>query len=57
VEYTVADIFYWMSTRTFDAVFVGFWLSHVPLGQFDTFWAMVRTALKPGAVHFLSTAC
>jgi 2-polyprenyl-3-methyl-5-hydroxy-6-metoxy-1,4-benzoquinol methylase len=52
VEYTVADIFSWVPTRTFDAVFFGFWLSHVPPGQFDAFWTMVRTALKPGGSAF-----
>jgi demethylmenaquinone methyltransferase/2-methoxy-6-polyprenyl-1,4-benzoquinol methylase len=52
VEYTVADIFSWAPTTTFDAVFFGFWLSHVPPGQFDPFWTMVRTALKPGGRAF-----
>ena len=52
VEYRIADIFSWVPTRTFDAVFFGFWLSHVPPGQFDPFWAMVRTALKPGGSAF-----
>jgi demethylmenaquinone methyltransferase/2-methoxy-6-polyprenyl-1,4-benzoquinol methylase len=33
-------------------VFFGFWLSHVPVDRFDAFWAMVRSALRPGGRVF-----
>lgn len=48
VEYVHADLFEWTPARTYDAVFFGFWLSHVPPDRFDAFWAMVRAALRPG---------
>ena len=34
--------------RAVDAVFTGFWLSHVPRARLDEFLAIVRTWLKPG---------
>jgi SAM-dependent methyltransferase len=51
VEYVLADLFSWTPPQQqFDAVFFGFWLSHVPTDRFDAFWQDVRTALKPGGV-------
>jgi 2-polyprenyl-3-methyl-5-hydroxy-6-metoxy-1,4-benzoquinol methylase len=38
VDYVVADVFAWQRHAQFDAVFFGFWLSHVPLEQFERFW-------------------
>jgi demethylmenaquinone methyltransferase/2-methoxy-6-polyprenyl-1,4-benzoquinol methylase len=52
VEYQVANIFSWVPTRTFDAVFFSFWLSHVPAARFEEFWELVRAALKPGGQVF-----
>jgi demethylmenaquinone methyltransferase/2-methoxy-6-polyprenyl-1,4-benzoquinol methylase len=53
VEYVVADLFSWVpSGRRFDAIFFGFWLSHVPASRFDAFWMMVRSALQPRGVVF-----
>ena len=52
VEYVEADIFSWKPTDTFDVVFFSFWLSHVPPGQFDAFWDIVKAALKPGGRAF-----
>src|ERR1700676_5216230 len=52
VEYTIADIFSWTPSTTFDLVFFSFWLSHVPPGRFDAFWANVRAALRPGGQAF-----
>ena len=52
VEYQIADIFSWIPERTFDAVFFSFWLSHVPASRFEAFWALVRSALKPGGQAF-----
>ena len=57
VEYIVADLFDWTPPAgRFDAVFFGFWLSHVPPGHFDAFWETVRAALKPdGRVFFVDS--
>lgn len=53
VTYVVADLFDWTpEPASFDAVFFGFWLSHVPASRFDAFWAGVRTALRPGGRVF-----
>ncbi|HKC66186.1 MAG TPA: class I SAM-dependent methyltransferase [Pyrinomonadaceae bacterium] len=52
VEYRVADIFAWQPDATFDVLFFSFWLSHVPPTRFDSFWAMVRRALKPEGCAF-----
>jgi SAM-dependent methyltransferase len=52
IEYIVADLFEWNPTQTFDFVFFGFWLSHVPAEKLPGFWQMVRSALKPGGRVF-----
>jgi 2-polyprenyl-3-methyl-5-hydroxy-6-metoxy-1,4-benzoquinol methylase len=52
VEYTIADIFSWEPATSFDVVFFSFWLSHVPPARFDPFWALVRSALRPGGQVF-----
>ena len=48
VEYVHADLFEWRPERRYDAVFFGFWLSHVPPTHFDAFWSLVRACLRPG---------
>lgn len=48
VTYVNADIFDWHPERRYDAVFFGFWLSHVPPVTFDQFWTLVRSCLRPG---------
>jgi trans-aconitate methyltransferase len=48
VRFVTADIFDWTPDQTFDVVFFGFWLSHVPLERFDSFWSTVRASLAPG---------
>jgi demethylmenaquinone methyltransferase/2-methoxy-6-polyprenyl-1,4-benzoquinol methylase len=54
VSYVLADLFEWAPDRTYDAVFFGFWLSHVPPSAFDAFWTLVRNCLKPdGRVAFI----
>ena len=53
VEYRVADLFAWEPDERFDLCFFGFWLSHVPEGRFDEFWARVGRALRPGGRVFL----
>lgn len=54
VTYVNADIFDWQPERRYDAVFFGFWLSHVPPVTFDEFWALVRSSLRAsGRVAFV----
>ena len=48
VRFVHADIFSWRPDRRYDAVFFGFWLSHVPLELFDDFWSLVAECLRPG---------
>ena len=52
VEYVVADLFTWDPGARFDAVFFGFWLSHVPPERFVAFWNLVRSCLAPGGRVF-----
>jgi demethylmenaquinone methyltransferase/2-methoxy-6-polyprenyl-1,4-benzoquinol methylase len=53
VAYVVADLFSWEPPRRYDAVFFGFWLSHVPLDRFDRFWGLVDRALAVDGRVFL----
>jgi SAM-dependent methyltransferase len=48
VGFAQANLFEWQPERHYDAVFFGFWLSHVPDERFDAFWATVEAALEPG---------
>jgi len=48
VRFVEADIFDWTPDRRYDSVFFGFWLSHVPIDRFESFWSTVGAALKPG---------
>jgi SAM-dependent methyltransferase len=52
VRFLRGDIFTWRPDRGYDVVFFGFWLSHVPLERFDSFWALVADCLKPGGRVF-----
>lgn len=52
VDYICADIFDWQPERTYDEVFFGFWLSHVPPARFDEFWNLVGSCLRPGGRAF-----
>ena len=53
VRFVEADLFSWHPTRRYDAVFFGFWISHVPEDRFDWFWSLVDEALEPdGRVFF-----
>jgi demethylmenaquinone methyltransferase/2-methoxy-6-polyprenyl-1,4-benzoquinol methylase len=57
VRFIEADIFDWRPDRAYDAVFFGFWLSHVPLERFERFWSLVDECLKPqGRVLFVDDA-
>jgi SAM-dependent methyltransferase len=52
-ELVRADVFEWRPEQRFDVCFFSFWLSHVPEGRFANFWALVRSALRPGGRVFL----
>jgi SAM-dependent methyltransferase len=54
VHYIQADVFEWVPDATYDVVFFGFLLSHVPPVLFESFWRLVRTCLRPdGVVAFV----
>jgi SAM-dependent methyltransferase len=48
VRFEQADLFSWRPVRRYDAVFFGFFLSHVPDERFVRFWETVADALVPG---------
>ena len=48
VRYEVADIFSLRPDASWDVVFFGFWLSHVPPASFDGFWELVAGLVAPG---------
>lgn len=52
VSYVLADLFSWQSDRVYDAVFFGFWISHVPLEQLDDFLRSVARMLRSGGKIF-----
>jgi demethylmenaquinone methyltransferase/2-methoxy-6-polyprenyl-1,4-benzoquinol methylase len=57
VRFVEADIFSWQPKQRFDAMFFGFWLSHVPLERFDEYWTTLREWLQPdGRVGFVDDA-
>jgi methyltransferase family protein len=54
VTYLDADLFDWSPTRTYDFVFFGHWLSHIPPTRFDAFWDLVgRCTDDHGRVGFI----
>jgi demethylmenaquinone methyltransferase/2-methoxy-6-polyprenyl-1,4-benzoquinol methylase len=56
VEYIQADIFEWVPPQSYEVVFFSFWLSHVPPGRFDEFWALVRRCTGPrGRAFFIDS--
>lgn len=57
VRFVEGDLFSWRPDRRYDVVFFGFWLSHVPLERFRSFWSMVHECLDPGGrVMFVDDA-
>lgn len=52
VTYILADLFTWQPDRQYDAIFFGFWLSHVPTERLTGFWRTVALALRPGGKLF-----
>ena len=57
VRYRQGDIFAWAPDETYNFIFFGFWLSHVPPSRFAAFWDLLRTALAPGGTVFLVDNC
>ena len=53
VQFIEADLSEWEPDDTYDLVFLGFWLSHVPRESFRAFWGKVARALEPGGRVFL----
>lgn len=53
VRYIEADVLSWEPDRAYDVIFFANWLSHVPPGLLDRFWATVRRALLPHGRVFL----
>jgi SAM-dependent methyltransferase len=52
VRFVQADLFTWVPDRRYDVVFLGFWLSHVPLERFESFWSLVADCLAEGGRVF-----
>jgi SAM-dependent methyltransferase len=48
VRFERADLFSWRPARRYEAIFFGFFLSHVPEERFASFWAAVADAVAPG---------
>jgi ubiquinone/menaquinone biosynthesis C-methylase UbiE len=47
VTYVEANLFDWEPDRTYDLVFFGFWLTHVPPDRLSEFWEKVERTLAP----------
>lgn len=57
VRFIEANLFEWEPNREYDEVFFAFWLSHVPMERFESFWELVRRCLRPGGrVFFVDDA-
>jgi 2-polyprenyl-3-methyl-5-hydroxy-6-metoxy-1,4-benzoquinol methylase len=52
VLYVQADLFSWQPERVYDAVFFGFWISHIPLERLNAFLRSVANMLRPGGKVF-----
>jgi 2-polyprenyl-3-methyl-5-hydroxy-6-metoxy-1,4-benzoquinol methylase len=56
VSYLQADLFDWQPEHTYDAIFFGFWISHVPLERLDAFLGSAVAMLHSGGrVFFVDT--
>ena len=54
VRFIQADLFTWAPDSRYDVVFFGFWLSHVPVERFESFWGLVSECLEAdGRVFFV----
>jgi demethylmenaquinone methyltransferase/2-methoxy-6-polyprenyl-1,4-benzoquinol methylase len=57
VSWLPDNIFSFRPAQHYDTVFFGFWLSHVPLERFQSFWQLVRDCLEvDGRVFFIDNA-
>lgn len=57
IRYLEADILTWEPDHRYDVVFFANWLSHVPPGLFEHFWATLRRAvLSHGRVFLVDEA-
>jgi SAM-dependent methyltransferase len=57
VRFIEADLFDWVPDRRYDVVFMGFWISHVPLSRFESFWSFIADCLhQSGRVFFCDDA-
>jgi SAM-dependent methyltransferase len=57
VRFIETDVFGWQPDRRYDVVFFGFFLSHVPIERFESFWSLVAECLRPGGrVFFVDDA-
>ncbi len=57
VGWQVTDVFEFRPERTYDVVFFSFWLSHVPIERFASFWGLVEQCVGPGGrVIFMDNA-
>lgn len=52
VTYVEADVFAWRPLERYDFIFFGFWISHIPRANWDSFWSMLAGALAPGGTVF-----
>jgi trans-aconitate methyltransferase len=48
VRFVCADVLSWRPSRRYDAVFFGFWLSHVPADRFAAFWTLLADCIVDG---------
>jgi protein-L-isoaspartate O-methyltransferase len=48
VTFEVADMFSWTTEARFEVIFFSALLSHVPMSQFEQFWALLRRLLAEG---------
>jgi 2-polyprenyl-3-methyl-5-hydroxy-6-metoxy-1,4-benzoquinol methylase len=54
VTFQQVDLFNWEPDRTYDAVVMGFFLSHVPIELEDALMDQVASALRPGGSVFFA---
>jgi 2-polyprenyl-3-methyl-5-hydroxy-6-metoxy-1,4-benzoquinol methylase len=54
VVYRQADLFEWRAEESYDLVFFGFWISHVPPDRLNAFLGEVTKAVKPGGRLFIA---
>jgi 2-polyprenyl-3-methyl-5-hydroxy-6-metoxy-1,4-benzoquinol methylase len=48
VQFVCADVLSWRPAIRYDAVFFGFWLSHVPAERFAAFWTLLADCIVDG---------